>query len=125
MTCNPQPKPKWPHANLTSVTTQLGKLPCLWGLRGRYFLTIIILYLWFVKIEIFCFLDLLDSFKVRCLDLVCFFSFFVLWLFVFILFDTLLIFFVGMLLCFLLMCVFEFGFFDGVLYFCCFVGVLD
>ena len=39
MTCNPQPKPKWPQANLTSVITQLGKLPCLWGLRGRYFLT--------------------------------------------------------------------------------------
>ena len=43
--------------------------------------------------------------------MVCSFVFFVLWLFVFILFDTLVIFFVGMLLCFLLMCAFEFGFF--------------
>ena len=34
----------------------------------------------------------------------------------FILFDTLLIFFVGMLLCFLLMCVFEFVFFDGFIF---------
>ena len=46
-----------------------------------------------------------------------------LWLFVFVLFDTLMIFFVGMLLCFLLMCVFEFGFFDD-LECCCFVGML-
>ena len=70
-----------------------------------------------------CFLDLLDSFKVRCLNLACSFDFFVLWLFVSILFDTLLIFFVGMLLCFLILCVFEFVFFDG-FYFCCFVGML-
>ena len=67
--------------------------------------------------------NLLISFKVRCLDLACFFNFFVLWLFVFVSFDVLVIFFVGMLLCFLLMCVFEFVFFDG-FYFCCFVGML-
>ena len=42
---------------------------------------------------------------------------------VFVLFDTLAIFFVGMLLCFLLRCVFEFGFFDD-LECCCFVGML-
>ena len=59
---------------------------------------IIVTYLSFVKIEILYFPNLLISFKVRCLDLVCFFIFFVLWLFVFVLFDTLVIFFVGMLL---------------------------
>ena len=59
----------------------------------------------------------------RCLDLVCFFKFFVLWLFVFVLFDTLVIIFVGMLLCFLLMCVFELSVFDD-LECCCFVGML-
>ena len=73
---------------------------------------IIVLYLSFVKIELLYFPSLLISFKVRCLDLVCA-----------ILFDTLVIFFVGMLLCFLLMCVFEFGFFDD-LECCCFVGML-
>ena len=59
---------------------------------------IIVIYLSFVKIEILYFPNLLVSFKVRCLDLACFFIFFVLWLFVFVLFDALVIFFVGMLL---------------------------
>ena len=59
---------------------------------------IIVIFLSFVKIELLYFSNLLVSFKVRCLDLICFFSFFVLWLFVFILFDTLVVFFVGMLL---------------------------
>ena len=59
---------------------------------------IIVIYLSFVKIEILYFPNLLVSFKVRCLDLACFFNFFVRWLFVFVLFDTLVIFFVGMLL---------------------------
>ena len=44
---------------------------------------IIVIYLSFVKIEILYFPNLLVSFKVRCLDLACFFNFFVLWLFVF------------------------------------------
>ena len=62
---------------------------------------IIILYLSFVKIEILYFPNLLISFKVRCLDLVCFFSVFVLWLFVFILFDTLMI---SLLVCCFVFC---------------------
>ena len=61
---------------------------------------IIVIYLSFVKIEILYFPNLLVSFKVRCLDLACFFNLFVLWLFVFVLFHTLAI--------FLLVCCFVF-----------------
>ena len=39
---------------------------------------IIVIYLSFVKIELFYFPNLLISFKVRCLDVVCVFNFFVL-----------------------------------------------